>query len=81
MLIFNDLLFSAFGEECNFVLGALQLFLVFVYTIKWNVSSFAIVGEFYLFLVVFDNFVMFTHVYKICICIRCQLFALLEKRN
>jgi hypothetical protein len=46
---------------------------------KKESSSFPVACEFYFFIVVVvENFVIFTHVYKICICIRCQLFALLE---
>jgi hypothetical protein len=36
---------------------------------------------FFFIVAVVENFVMFTRVYNIWICIRCQLFDLLEKRN
>jgi len=55
------------------VLGTLHHFLLFVCTIKRKIFFFAVACEFYFFIVVVvENFVMFTRVYNIYICIRCQ---------
>jgi hypothetical protein len=73
----NDLII---GEGCCFVLGTFQLFLLFVYAIKKESFCFSSCVWILFF---YSSCCCSKHcnVYKICICIRCQLFPQLHRAS